>query len=96
MPTEVQALSSGVTSYWQVTTGNSIGTMCEFVDDSRFDIPTTATSVSYIGQGLTSTIPTQVRAKRGRGVCGRRRSERKRRGVGGGEVGAQGRPRILE
>ena len=34
--------------------------MCEFVDDARFDIPTTATSVSYIEQGLTGTIPTQV------------------------------------
>ena len=25
--------------------GNSIGTMCEFVDDARFDSPATATSV---------------------------------------------------
>ena len=27
VPTEVQALSSGVTLYWGVTTGNSIGTV---------------------------------------------------------------------
>ena len=28
VPTEVQALSSGVTTSWSVTTGNSIGTHC--------------------------------------------------------------------
>ena len=28
VPTEVQALSSGITEGWSVTTGNSIGTTC--------------------------------------------------------------------
>ena len=62
VPTQVQALSSGVTSGWAVTTGNQIGTMCEFADDTRFAFPTTTvTSFDYSSQGLTGTIPTQVR-----------------------------------
>ena len=59
VPTEVQALSSSITSNWEVTTSNSIGTMCEFVDDARFDIPTTETRLSYSGDDLTGTIPTE-------------------------------------
>ena len=58
VPTQVQALSSGVSS-WQVTTGNSIGTMCEFVDDARFNFPTSMTTIDYSNQQLTGTIPTE-------------------------------------
>ena len=32
VPTQVQALSGRVTSYWQVTTGNSFGTLCGWQD----------------------------------------------------------------
>ena len=30
VPNQVTALSRSVTSYWQVTTGNSIGTVCSW------------------------------------------------------------------
>ena len=66
VPTQVQALSSGVTSYWQVTTGNSFGTICGWqsdMADARFptmDGSTGVTSIDYNAQGLTGTIPTEV------------------------------------
>ena len=66
VPTQVQALSSGVTSYWQVTTGNSFGTICGWqsdMADARFptmDGSTGVTSINYNQQGLTGTIPTEV------------------------------------
>ena len=65
VPTQVQALSSSV-SNWQVTTGNSFGTICgwqSYMADSRFptmDGSTGVTSIDYNQQGLTGTIPTQV------------------------------------
>ena len=65
VPTEVQALSSSVTSGWQVTTDNSIGTVCgwqSYMADSRFptmDGSTSTTSIDYSSQGLTGTIPTE-------------------------------------
>ena len=52
---------------WQVTTGNSFGTVCgwqSYMADSRFptmDGSTSTTSIDYNQQGLTGTIPTQVR-----------------------------------
>ena len=59
VPTQVQALSSGV-NYWRVTTGNDFGTVCGL--DSRF--PTAGTTgamiMDYNQQGLTGTIPTEV------------------------------------
>ena len=67
VPTQVQALSSGV-SYWQVTTGNSFGTICGWqsdMADARFptmDGSTGVTSIDYNQQGLTGTIPTEVSA----------------------------------
>ena len=66
VPTQVQALSSGVTTGWQVTTGNSFGTICgwqSYMSDSRFptiDGTTGTTSIDYNQQGLTGTIPTEV------------------------------------
>ena len=67
VPAEVQALSSGVTSYWQVTSDNSFGTICgwqSYMADSRFptvDGSTSVTSISYSSQqGITGTVPTQV------------------------------------
>ena len=69
VPTEVQALSSGVTSDWQVTTGNSFGTLCgwqSYMSDARFptmDGSTGVTSIDYNQQGLTGTIPTEVSAQ---------------------------------
>ena len=66
VPTQVQALSSGVTSNWQVTTGNSFGTICGWqsdMADARFptmDGSTGVTSIDYNQQGLTGTIPTEV------------------------------------
>ena len=66
VPTQVQALSSGVTSNWQVTTGNSFGTLCgwqSYMSDARFptmDGSTGVTSIDYNQQGLTGTIPTEV------------------------------------
>ena len=68
VPTQVQALSSGVTSNWEVTTGNSFGTICgwqSYMTDSRFptmDGSTGVTSIDYNQQGLTGTIPTEVSA----------------------------------
>ena len=41
VPTEVQALSSGVTSGWKITTSNSIGTVCGWIYDERFVANTT-------------------------------------------------------
>ena len=60
VPTQVQALSSQVTSGWRVTTGNSIGTVCGWIEDSRFPGAgdTSITSIDYSSQGLTGTIPT--------------------------------------
>ena len=50
----------------QVTTGNSIGTVCgwdgSYMTDSRFptlDGATSPFSISYNNQGLTGTLPTQ-------------------------------------
>ena len=69
VPTEVQALSSGVTTNWQVTTGNSFGTICGWqsdMADARFptmDGSTGVTSIDYNQQGLTGTIPTEVSAE---------------------------------
>ena len=66
VPTQVQALSSGVTSGWKVTTGNSFGTVCgwqSYMADSRFptmDGSTSTTSIDYNQQGLTGTVPTQA------------------------------------
>ena len=66
VPTQVQALSSGVTSNWLVTTGNSFGTLCgwqSYMSDTRFptmDGSTGVTSINYNQQGLTGTIPTEV------------------------------------
>ena len=64
VPTQVQALSSQVTSNWAVTTGNSFGTSCSYLNDlARFPEieDTTITSIDYNQQGLNGTIPTQVR-----------------------------------
>ena len=66
VPTQVQALSSGFSGGWQVTTGNSFGTICgwqSYMADSRFptmDGSTGVTSIDYNQQGLTGTIPTEV------------------------------------
>ena len=64
VPDEVQALSSGVES-WYMTTGNSIGTLCGWnasMSDERFPVMgTTTVKIDYNGQGLTGTLPTQVR-----------------------------------
>ena len=66
VPTQVQALSSGVTTGWQVTTGNSFGTICgwqSYMADARFptmDGSTGVTSIDYNQQGYTGTIPTEV------------------------------------
>ena len=51
VPTQVQALSSGVTN-WFVTTRNSIGTTCGWLKDTRFlgAGPTSATSINYASQ----------------------------------------------
>ena len=60
VPTEVRALSSGI-SDWYVASGNNIGTPCwQFTSNGDF-IPTAATSVEYKNTKLTGTIPTQVR-----------------------------------
>ena len=67
VPTQVQALSSGVSS-WQVTTGNSFGTLCgwqSYMADARFptmDGSTGVTSIHFNQHGLTGTIPTEVSA----------------------------------
>ena len=68
MPTQVQALSSGVSdSGWQVTTGNSFGTICGWqsdMADARFptmDGSTGVTIISYSQQSLTGTIPAAIR-----------------------------------
>ena len=72
VPTQVQALSSSVTTGWQVTTDNSFGTVCgwqSYMADSRFptmDGSTGVTSIDYNQQGLTGTIPTEVRVCVGR------------------------------
>ena len=65
VPTQVQALSSGISDYY-VTTGNSFGTVCgwdgSYMADSRFpamDGSTDTTDISYISQGITGTIPTE-------------------------------------
>ena len=65
VPTQVQALSSSITGY-QVTTGNSIGTVCgwdgSYMTDSRFptlDGATSTKSFSYNAADLTGTLPTQ-------------------------------------
>ena len=60
VPTEVQALSSGLDTNYKVTTGNSIGTVCGWIEDSRFPGAgdTSITGIDYSGQGLTGTIPT--------------------------------------
>ena len=67
VPTQVQALSSGVTSYWAVTTDNSIGTVCgwdgTYMTDSRFptmDGSTSTKSIDYSNDELTGTIPTEL------------------------------------
>ena len=66
LPTEVADLSNQVASYFQVTTGNSFGTVCgwqSYMADSRFptmDGSTGVTSIDYNQQGLTGTIPTEV------------------------------------
>ena len=61
VPTQVQALSSSVTTGWQVTTGNSFGTMCGWIEDSRFPGAgnTSNTKIDYNNQGITGTIPTE-------------------------------------
>ena len=49
-----------------VRAGNSLGTVCgwqSYMADSRFptmDGSTSTTSISFMAQGLTGTIPTQV------------------------------------
>ena len=64
VPTEVQPLSSGISSFL-VTTANSIGTVCDrqsYMADSRFpamDGSATTTTIDYIGQGIPGTIPTE-------------------------------------
>ena len=64
VPTQVQALSSGVAN-WYVTTGNSFGTVCgwqSYMADSRF--PTFDGSTSsyfwYAQSSITGTMPTEV------------------------------------
>ena len=65
VPTQIQALSSGV-SVWSVTTGNSFGTVCEwqsYMADSRFpamDGSTTTTEWSYGSAGKTGTVPSEI------------------------------------
>ena len=66
VPTWVEALSSSVTTGWQVTTENSIGTICGWqsdMADERFptmDGSTDVTSIDCNQQSLTGTIPTEV------------------------------------
>ena len=62
MPTEIEALTSGL-AYFAITTANSIGTTCGWVEDAGGRFPelgsTSTTSIDYAAQGLTGTIPTQ-------------------------------------
>ena len=63
VPTEVEALTAaGTITYYAISTANSIGTTCGWVDDSRFPElgSTGTTSIDYADQQLTGTIPTQV------------------------------------
>ena len=62
VPTEVQALSSGVTAGWLVTTANSIGTVCGWLEDSRFPGlgNTSKTEAMYQATGITGTVPTEL------------------------------------
>mmetsp|Transcript_71157 Transcript_71157/g.200060 ORF Transcript_71157/g.200060 Transcript_71157/m.200060 type:complete len:383 (+) Transcript_71157:189-1337(+) len=64
VPTEVQALSSGVGSYFQVTTDNSIGTTCGWIEDARFPGvgPTSVTSISWGSSEKSGTLPTEIGA----------------------------------
>ena len=66
VPTQVQALSSSVITGWQVTTGNSFGTICgwqSYMADARFptiDGSTGITNIDYNQKELSGTIPTEV------------------------------------
>ena len=63
VPTEVQALSSNL-SNWGITTGNSFGTVCGWIEDARFPGAgkTNTTKIDYQQMGYTGTIPTEVSA----------------------------------
>ena len=62
LPAQVQALSDTITTGWEVTAGNSLGTICgwqEYMADSRFptmDGLVSTTSLAYGSQGLTGTV----------------------------------------
>jgi len=60
VPTELAALSSSMTD-WLVTTENSLGTVCGWIEDSRFPAAgsTTATALDYHGDNIYGTLPTQ-------------------------------------
>ena len=62
VPAEVQALSSGISSYY-VTQGNSIGTACGAYDEwpkLPTTMPTTTTELTGMNQkSFTGTIPTE-------------------------------------
>ena len=61
VPTEVQALSSNL-SNWGITTGNSFGTVCGWIEDARFPGAgnTHTTRIDYQQMGYTGTIPSQA------------------------------------
>ena len=64
VPSQVQALSSNSFTNYEVTDGNSIGTVCGWIEDSRFPTAgrTSTTNISYIQQGLTGTVPSEFGA----------------------------------
>ena len=62
VPSQVQALSSSATGQWQVTSGNSIGTVCGWIEDTRFPSlgATSTTIISHYSQKLSGTVPTEI------------------------------------
>ena len=60
VPTQVQALSSSVTSGWSVTTGNELlGSPCTW-PTLPTTLPSDTSAIDYSGLALTGTIPTEL------------------------------------
>ena len=60
VPTQVQALSSQVTSGWQVTTGNELlGSPCTWPAIPTA-LPFDTSAINYDGLAMTGTIPTEL------------------------------------
>ena len=78
VPTQVQALSGQITTNWEVTTGNMLGTPCLTWPVLPTNLPTSLLAVDLGGRGFTGTIPSQVKlglrpgGREGLGVCGQR------------------------